>query len=44
MHTTAEEVSQRIAEILAEPVGSLAEEADQLRRAHQVLNHALNAD
>ena len=44
VHTSPEEVSQRSAEILDEPADTLAEEADQLHRAHAVLNHALNAE
>ena len=39
---TAEEVSDRIAAILAEPAADLAAEADALARAHAVLREALN--
>lgn len=42
VRTTAEEVSDRIAAILAEPAADLAAEADALARAHAVLREALN--
>ena len=35
------DVEKRLAEILGEPSGSLAEEAAQLERAHAVLHDAL---
>ena len=39
-HSPAE-VTQRVQEILAEPVRSLVDEASQLTRAHDVLSDAL---
>lgn len=42
VRTTAEEVSDRIGAILAEPAADLAAEADALARAHAVLREALN--
>ncbi|MBL7285870.1 hypothetical protein FPH17_00025 [Corynebacterium godavarianum] len=39
-HSPAE-VTQRVQEILAEPVQSLVDEASQLTRAHDVLSDAL---
>ena len=39
---TAEEVTDRISAILAEPAADLVAEADALARAHAVLREALN--
>lgn len=39
---SAEEVTRRVEEILAEPAEDLAAEVDVLTRAHTVLNEALS--
>lgn len=38
------DVEKRLAEVLDQPAGTLAEEAAQLERAHEVLHDALQDD